>query len=133
MRLELKDNPREWQKFILAGVVVLTGVGAVLWRRGAISFTFFAAVTIVLSAALVLGWLRPRWIRPLYRGAMTASFYVGQIMGRVLLTIVFVVVLTPLALMLRLFGKDLLRLKRDTSAQTYWRPGKIGDDFDRQF
>ena len=81
----------------------------------------------------MLCWLRPRWFRPIYRAVMTASFYVGQVMGRVLLAIFFVVALTPLALVLRLFGKDLLRLKRDTKAQSYWRPAKVSQDFDQQF
>jgi hypothetical protein len=83
----------------------------------------FGAIVFLLSGALLLCWLRPRLFRPVYRGVMTASFYVGQGMGRVLLAIFFVTVLSPLALM-RLLGKDLLRLKRDAKAETYWRPRK---------
>jgi hypothetical protein len=36
--------------------------------------------------------------------------------------ILFFVVVMPTGLIIRLFRKDLLRLKRDRSAQTYWLP-----------
>jgi hypothetical protein len=133
MQLKLKENPREWQKLVLTGVVVLGGVSWWLWRRGSMAGNAFGAIVFLLSGTLLLCWLRPRLFRPVYRGVMTASFYVGQGMGRVLLAIFFVMVLSPLALMLRLLGKDLLRLKRDAQAETYWRPAKISQDFDRQF
>ena len=133
MKLKLKEDPREWRKFALAAGVF---AGGVLWlasRRhlaAAGSLRFIAAGLILV---LLAGLVRPRLIRPLYRFAMTGSFYVGQVMGRVLLAVVFLFVLTPLALLLRLAGKDLLRLRRDPRAETYWRAGKWIDDFDRQF
>src|SRR5215468_339623 len=133
MKPKLKENPREWQKFVLTAVVVFAGVCWLLWRRGAISRGLFALALMALGGALVLSWLRPRWFRPVYCRVMTVSFYVGQIMGRVLLAIFFVVALTPLALVLRLLGKDLLRLKRDGQAQSHWRPAKVSQDFDRAF
>src|SRR5262245_44230382 len=133
MTPKLKENPREWQKLILTAVVVFSAGCGLLWRRGAISTGSLAVAIILLGVVLVLCWLRPHWFRPTYRTVMTTSFYVGQVTGRVLLAIFFMAVLTPLALALRLFGKDLLRLRRDTKVESYWRPGKIGQNFDREF
>ena len=64
---------------------------------------------------------------------MTLSFQVGQIIGRILLTLFFFLLVTPMGLMLRLLGKDLLRLKRTPDAKTYWRKAKDNRDFDRMF
>ena len=133
MKPKLQENPREWRKLILAGVFALGAASWLLWHRDSISTRSFESTIIVLSAVLVLCWLRPRLFRPIYRAVMTASFYVGQVMGRVLLAIFFIGALIPLALLLRLLGKDLLRLKRDPKVQSYWRPAKIDGDFDRQF
>jgi hypothetical protein len=49
----------------------------------------------------------------------------------------FYTTVTPTALVLRLLGKDLLRLRIDHSAQTYWivrrPPGPAPDTMRRQF
>jgi hypothetical protein len=133
MQLKLKENPREWQKF----TVVLAVMGGVLsWlayhRRWLPAESCFGILA-VLVAAIVLSLLFPRWFRPLYRGGMTVSFRIGQVMGAILLTLFFVVVLTPIALLLRLTGKDLLRLKRESGATTFWQPAKCSKEFDRMF
>jgi|HubBroStandDraft_5_1064220.scaffolds.fasta_scaffold1326856_1 hypothetical protein len=47
-----------------------------------------------------------------------------RFLGRGLLLLFFIAVLTPLGLVLRLAGKDALRLKRRRQAKTYWREAK---------
>lgn len=44
----------------------------------------------------------------------------GRSTGRLLLWLVFFGVISPLAVVLRLCGKDILRLKRDAGAGSYW-------------
>ena len=46
----------------------------------------------VLIFVLGLCWRRPRWFRLVYRVAMTASFYLGQFMGRIMLALFFLAV-----------------------------------------
>ncbi len=133
MRPKLKEDPREWRKFAWAALAALTIVAALLWRRGTLSAVGFGAVA-GLAALLALGVaLRPRPARPFYRAGMTVGFYLGQVIGRVLLAGVFLLVLTPLGLILRLAGKDLLRLRRDPRRASYWEPARFTSHFDRQF
>jgi hypothetical protein len=54
-------------------------------------------------------------------------------MGAVMLTLFFLLLLTPLGLILRITGKDPLQLKRPRSARTYWHPSRAGSAFDRLF
>jgi Saxitoxin biosynthesis operon protein SxtJ len=133
MKPTLKEDPREWKKFGLVATLFLGGASWLLWRRHTISAGQFEVIASFLGVAALVCLLRPRRVRPVYRVAMTVSFYMGQIMGRVMLSMLFVLVLTPLALALRLSGKDLLRLRRDRRANTYWRPAKLTEEFDRQF
>ena len=54
---------------------------------------------------------------------------VGWVMSRAILTVVFAVVLIPLALIARLTGKRFLALAPDPRAQSYWvrrKPGSGG-------
>ena len=42
-------------------------------------------------------------------------------------------IVTPLGLVLRVMGKDLLKLKRNPAATTYWQLARTSEQFDRQF
>jgi len=82
------------------------------------------------GALLVLaGALAPARLRALYLGWMTAALAIGWVMSRAILTVVFAVVLIPLALIARLTGKRFLALAPDPRAQSYWvrrKPGSGG-------
>jgi len=69
---------------------------------------------------LVAGLVAYPVLRPVYIGWMKFAFMLGWINTRILLGFVFFLVLTPIGLVLRLMGKDLLDKKIDRSAQSYW-------------
>jgi hypothetical protein len=64
---------------------------------------------------------------------MTVGFHVGQVVGKVILGVLFVLVVTPLGMVLRLAGKDLLRLRRDPKVASHWQPARPASQLDRQF
>jgi hypothetical protein len=133
MTLKLKDNPREWRKFAVVAALVAVGLACLGWRRGRLPQPAFGMAVLLVLAALAAGLAWPRLVRPLYRGAMMVSYQVGQVVGRVLLALLFVVGITPLGLVLRLAGKDLLRLRRDRRATSYWQPARTAEHLDREF
>ena len=132
MMLKLKEEPKEWLKFTAVMALLLVLGSALLYRRKIIGVEALSGTAIAAAVALCVCAIRPRWFRGFYRVGMTASFRIGQALGRVWLTLLFLVVLTPLGLLLRAFGKDLLGMKR-RKADTYWRPARPPGDFDRQF
>ena len=132
MKLKLKEEPNEWLKFTVVVAVAVSSVAFLLNRRKIIDLEGIAILGITLVAAVIACAIRPRWFRGFYRAGMTASFHVGQMMGRVLLTFFFLLALTPLGLFLRLLGKDLLAMKY-RKADTYWHSAKTSNQFDRQF
>ena len=133
MKLKLKEEPREWLKF--TGVMALAGaiVAFALHRKHVVSREVFFATLIALAVTLAICAARPRWFRGFYRAGMTVSWHIGQVMGRVLLTVFFLLLVTPLGLLLRLLGKDLLELKRCPDAASYWRVAKKPGPLDRMF
>jgi MFS family permease len=133
MHPKLKEDPREWQKFAIV-VAAMAGLALLVLRlRGVLSQAVMAGGLIALSLGLAAAWIRPAWFRGFYRGGMTVSFHAGQFMGRVLLTVFFLAVLTPMGWLLRALGKDLLRLKKPEQAETYWQAAKKSQNFDRMF
>lgn len=131
--LRLKEKPIEWIKFTaVIGVAVNAVLWLLWWRHGLLVVIPVTAAVFALLAVVVASF-RPYLFRGFYRGGMTFSFHIGQTIGKVLLTVFFFVFVTPTGLLLRLFGKDLLRLKRVPGEETFWHPAKNSHEFDRMF
>jgi hypothetical protein len=95
----------------LIGVWPLTHHGRVRWWALALSGGFFLA-------ALVL----PSCLHPLNRAAARLSAILHRVVSPLMAGLFFFVAITPFALLFRLGGKDLLRLRFDKKAGSYWTP-----------
>jgi hypothetical protein len=133
MRLRLQENPHEWLKFTGVAAVFFSLIAAWLWHRGTLPAWVFQAILAGFAVLLGVGLARPGWCRPLYRAGMTAGFWMGQIVGRVLLALCFVFLVIPIGLVLRLQGRDLLELRRDPKATSYWKPARRNEHLDRAY
>ena len=71
---------------------------------------------------ILLGWIVPRWLKPLYIPWMGLAIVLGFVMTRVLLTVLFFLVITPVGLIMRWTGRDPLNRKPDPSVTSYWTP-----------
>ncbi|MGL4398242.1 MAG: hypothetical protein ACRCXD_00105 [Luteolibacter sp.] len=131
--LRLSEKPLEWIKFTAVIGVAVNGVLGLLGWQGALPGAVCLVAAGVAILTVVAAAIRPVWFRGFYRGGMRFSFQIGQIMGKVLLTVFFFVLVTPMGLLLRLLGKDLLQLRKTPEKATYWQKAKNNRDFDRMF
>jgi hypothetical protein len=131
--LRLKEDPREWLKFTAVASVFAAILSTWLWRRGNLPPLAFQVILGALAAALALSLARPRWFRPFYRAGMTFGFWCSQITGRVLLALLFIFLLTPLAIILRIQGRDLLELRRNPRTASYWKPARKNQHLDKAY
>ena len=115
------------------GSVAIALVLFLLHRRRVIETPTMWLLFALLAVLVIVGGIKPVWTRPLYRVGMTISFYIGQVAGRILLTVLFLVVVTPLGIVLKVLGKDLLNLKRKAGISSYWQPVKTKPELKRQF
>lgn len=130
----IKESKKDLRKFGLTvgGVIVIISVLLFYFEKS--SSIYFA----VVGAFLVLaGLLYPQILKPLNKVWMGLAITLGFIMSRVILTILFYLVLTPIAFIARIFGKKFMILKYDKSAKTYWEKRSIIQkkpiDYERQF
>ena len=133
MRPKLKEDPREWRRFALSSTAAAALFTSLMLYRGKVAPTTAAAVLAVLGAVALTAGFRPAGFRSFYRAGMTIGAAIGHVMGRMLLTLFFLLALTPMALVFRVLGKDPLSLRWDKSAKTYWRTSKRYGDLDRSF
>ena len=102
--------------FVMAGALaVLTGISWWAARGPAAAFLGGLATLFVLS-----GLAAPRALRPVHRGWMAVALLLGAVTNRLLLLILFYFLITPMAVILRLVGRDRLALEPRT-AETYWK------------
>ena len=68
---------------------------------------------------LILGLLNSKLLKPLNNLWIKFGEILGKIIAPIVMMIVFFIVLTPLSFIVRLFGKDLLKLKF-IKKNSYW-------------
>jgi hypothetical protein len=91
----------------------------------------------VALAFLAVSLATPSWLAPLNRLWLKFGELLHRITSPIILGIMFFGVITPVGWLMRLAGKDLLRLKFDRAADSYWirrePPGPDKTSLKRQF
>ena len=101
----IKSEKRDLKKFGITMGVVLGLLGGLFLGRGSNYYFYFLLLAAVF---LSLGLTVPVFLKPIHKIWMTLSVLLGWLMTRVILTVLFYLVITPIGLLLRLFGKDFL-------------------------
>ena len=68
------------------------------------------------------GVAAPRLLGPVERAWMVFAGWLSVVMTYVVLTLAFFLVITPIALLRRIFSRDPLRLRREKGVASYWVP-----------
>ena len=130
----IKEDKHSLRKFGLTVGVVLLLVGIVLYLIDKPAFVYLGVIGLLL---ILLGVSLPILLKPLNKAWMTLAILLGWFMSRVILTILFYLIVTPIGILLKIFGKDLLKLKSNDSLLSYWeeREKKVSEkiDYERQF
>ena len=74
--------------------------------------------------------------RPLYLGWMYATLPIGWVVTHVMLGLIYYLMFTPIGLIMRLGGRDLMQRRFDREASSYWiehRPDDRPERYFRQF
>jgi uncharacterized BrkB/YihY/UPF0761 family membrane protein len=132
---QLSKTTRDLRKFglVVGGAFLLLG-GWLLFRHRP-AWPWFLTPGALLA---VLGLIVPRALKGVYVAWMGLAFMMGLVMSAVILTLFYFLVITPIALAGRLFGKDFLSEKLDAQAKSYWLPrdrsvARQPADFEQQY
>ena len=68
---------------------------------------------------LLLGIINSKFLTPLKILWIKFGFFIGKYVSIITMGIIFFLIITPIGLLMRLLGKDLLRLKKNNS-NSYW-------------
>lgn len=118
---KIKTADKDIRSFsrLVGGILAAIGI-YLIWKTRVLNFPLFG-VAAVLAAA---GELRPQSLKLIYKLWMSLALVMGSVMSRVLLTVIFFVLVTPIGWITRLIGKRFLENTLDKTAATYWLPKK---------
>ena len=72
---------------------------------------------------LILGILNSKLLTPLNKIWFKFGILLGNIIAPIVMSIIFFLVVTPIGLLMKLFGKDLINLRKNNN-KTYWTEKK---------
>ena len=133
MRLHFNEDPKEWRKAALLGLIGPTVIFSVLRYRRMVSDTGLVAALALIALAALCAGVRPRWFRGYYRFTTWLGFCIIQVLGKVVLAAFFFVILTPFGWIMRRLGKDFLQLKSPRDEQTFWQTARKDSSLDNMY
>jgi len=132
----LEQDNKSLRKFIgvISSALVIIGLLVFFWGRVPERAYWLAGIAIII---LIVGLPFPQLVKPLHTLWMGLALFIGYFMSRLLLSLLFFIVISPISLMMRLFGKDFLKQKIDKNKTSYWikreNKERSPEDYERQF
>ncbi len=111
------SSTKELRTFLLIWVGIFTVVALLpLLGGGEIRYWSVAVATVAGAIALI----NPSIAEGFYTVWIKIGDFIGGIVSKVILFVLFYFIFTPIAFILKLLGKDLLKKKVDRSQTSYW-------------
>jgi hypothetical protein len=130
--LPLKPSSRVLRQFAAAWLIFFLAVGVFRYVvRGQQQIGIaFGVVAVVVG---LVGLIRPAAVRWLFVCATVVAFPIGWVVSQIMLVVMFYGILTPLAVLFRMRGRDLLALRPAPNRPTYWTPKQTPENMRSYF
>lgn len=113
-------------------LIALTGLAS--YKHSGLAYPALGGTGLGL---LVLAYTVPALLDPVEKAWMKFAHVLGTVMTTLILTVLFVLIVTPQGVVMRLFGSDPLKRKLDPDAESYYDEApehlKNLKHFERQF
>ena len=113
---------------------VFATTAAYAYWNGRTTATLVTLIVAILFA--IATFLAPKLLYPLNRLWYGLGMLLGKIISPIVLGLIFFVLITPVSLITRLFGRDELKIKK-RSVESYWiersPPGPPSESFKNQY
>ncbi|HPN39004.1 MAG TPA: SxtJ family membrane protein [Melioribacteraceae bacterium] len=100
---------------LIGGIIAFIGFITIFYDSNA--FTYLIPFGFIF---ILLGFITPIILKPIYLFWMILSVVLGFISTRLILGILFYLIITPISLVFKISGKDLLNTKLDKKVESYW-------------
>jgi len=131
---DIKSGRKELREFGLTVGIIFIILGSIALWRGKQIYLYLLIPGILL---VFFGLIHPAILKPLQKIWMSFSIVIGFFMSHIILSVLFYLVLTPIGLVMRLFGKDILDQRIEKNKISYWKDienkVKPKESYERQY
>lgn len=113
----IKTSKKEIRSFGITFGIIFLIIAGFLYYHEKYSFQLFIYLA---SSFFCLGFIFPIVLKPFYIVWMIFAVILGWLMTRVIISLLYYIIITPIGLFLRIIGKDLLDLKEQKNKKSYW-------------
>jgi len=132
--MKLNTNIHNLRKFGFTLGIILLVISLVMLLRHSRQSIVLLYVALVL---FFLATLIPAILKPLYVFWMRLALVLAWVNTRLILVLIYYLLITPISIIIRVFGKDLLDRVIKEDKDSYWldKPNKVlsTEDYQRQF
>ena len=119
--IDVNWNPprRQLRQFAVLFLIFIGGLGTVLYFKNKpliVSEILWNLSWVVCLAGLIY----PPLVRPVYVAMMAVALPIGFVISTILMVIIYYLILTPIGLVMRLFGYDPLRMRPAAGTVSLW-------------
>lgn len=132
--VEINWNPSRTQLRIFSVLQLLFFAIIAAWLHLGTGHGQIGNIALVVSLMVgVVGFAWPPLMRVIYVVWMALVFPVGWTVSHVVFAVLFYLVITPIAIIMKLCGYDSMQRKFDPKASSYWQRREPGEDTSRYF
>jgi len=116
---ELNQSEKSLRQFAVLMMVICIGILFYFYEDFSGFWQSFLAVLVLI---FTVGLAAPPLVKPLHKVWMGLAFALGWLVSRVILTLIYFLVVTPIAFVARLSGKRFIDDGFRSEAPSYWKP-----------
>jgi hypothetical protein len=130
--IEIREpTPAALRWFGLPFAAVMAIVAALVGRS--LGAPIASGIGALAAAVLVIYYAAPKLRRGIYLGWIYASYPIGFVLSHLAMAVVYYLVLTPIALLVRATGRSAVERKIDARAESYWQRRRERSNLDSYF
>ncbi len=129
----IKTRKKDLKSFGVTMGIIFLVIGGLLFFK---EKEYYTELISLAGIFIGLGYIFPIPLKPIYFIWMVFAVIMGWIMTRVILSLIFYLIISPIGFLTRIFGKDFLKLKIKKH-DSYWNHRdsdiEINQDYEKQF
>lgn len=133
IEINWRPNRKELRNFAIVALIASAVISALLYFIKGLAIKWCVVLCAGGLIVFLSSFINIGITRIIYLGLILITLPIGYAVSFILLAVFYFLLLTPLGLLFRLFGRDPLCRKFDPDADSYWVAHRRVENLDRYF
>ncbi|MHC4069127.1 MAG: SxtJ family membrane protein [Planctomycetota bacterium] len=131
MEIKWNQSRKELRNFGRIALLATAAISVILYVFKGVAIHWVSLIFAFGFAIFVISIVSTEQARTIYLSLTLLVFPIGYVVSFIVQAIFYFLLITPLALVFRLIGRDSLRRKSDLAAKSYWIPKRPVESISR--